>query len=67
MYRLRVADLVHFLKGITSDHLILSRAKMAPQLKLPLSAKMAPWCILVLSKMAPQCILAVSKMAPWCN
>ena len=31
---------------INSDHLILSRAKMAPQLKLPWKAKMAPQCIM---------------------
>ena len=46
---------------IMSDHPILSRAKMAPQLKLPWTAKMAPRCILALSKMAPRCILAMSK------
>ena len=49
---------------ITSDQPILSRPKMAPRLKLPWRAKMAPRCILALSKMAPRCILAVSKMAP---
>ena len=34
---------------------------MAPRLKLPWTAKIAPQCILAFSEMAPRCILAVSK------
>ena len=65
-YFLAACNFIRLYYLVMSDHPILFRAKMAPQLKMPRTAKMAPRCILALSKMAPRCILAVSKMAPRC-